>query len=78
MISCDEAVRRLWEHLERPVTEAEQALLEAHLALCRRCCGEAEFAAELRAVLGRLPAADLPPEAAQRFEELISRLEDPA
>jgi predicted anti-sigma-YlaC factor YlaD len=76
MISCEDAVRRLWEHLELPPTDAEQALLEAHLALCRRCCGEAEFAGELRAVLRRLPAEDLPAGAAAGFEELISRLEE--
>lgn len=76
MISCEEAVRRLWEHLELPPSAPEQALLDAHLALCRRCCGEAEFAAELRGVLRRLPREDLPPGAAQRFEALISQLEE--
>lgn len=76
MISCDDAVRRLWEHLELPPTVADQALLEAHLARCRRCCGEAQFATELRAVLRRVPAEDLPPSVAQRFEALISQLEE--
>ena len=76
MISCEEAVRRLWEHLELPPSVAEQALLDAHLALCRRCCGEAQFATELRGVLRRLPPEDLPPEAAQRFEQLIRQLEE--
>lgn len=78
MISCEEAVRRLWEHLELAPSVAEQALLDAHLALCRRCCGEAEFATELRGVLQRLPAEDLPPEAAQRLETLITQLEGQA
>ena len=75
MISCAEAVRRLWEHLELAPTVTEQALLDAHLALCRRCCGEAEFAAQLRAVLRRQPAEDPPPLVAQRFEALITQLE---
>ena len=76
MISCEEAVRRLWEHLELPPTDSEQALLDAHLTLCRRCCGEAKFAEELRGVLRRLPREDLPVTAVQRFDELISRLEE--
>lgn len=75
MISCDEAVRRLWEHLELAPSAEEEALLDAHLALCRRCCGEAVFADELRGVLRRLPPEDVPAPAARRFEELISRLE---
>lgn len=78
MISCEEAVRRLWEHLELPPSVAEQALLDAHLALCRRCCGEAEFATELRDVLQRLPPEDLPPDAARRLEKLITQLEEQA
>ena len=76
MISCEEAVRRLWEHFELPPSVAEQALLDAHLALCRRCCGEAEFATELRGVLRRQPPEDLPPDAAARFEALITQLEE--
>lgn len=76
MISCEEAVSRLWEHLEMPATVQEQALLEAHLALCRRCCGEALFAGEIRRLLGELPPGALPERAAARLEELIARLEE--
>lgn len=78
MISCDEAMRRLWEHLDLPPTAVEQSVLDAHLALCRRCCGEAEFATHLRGVLQLLPPEELPPDAAQRFESLISQLEEQA
>jgi predicted anti-sigma-YlaC factor YlaD len=78
VISCDEAVRRLWEHLELPPTAQEQALLDAHLALCRRCCGEAGFADELRRVLRRPASEDVPPDAARRLEALIAGLEEQA
>lgn len=76
MISCDDAMRQLWEHLALPPTAADQALLEAHLALCRRCCGEAQFVTELCAALRRVGTEDLPPSARQRFEALISQLEE--
>ncbi len=76
MISCEEAVRRLWEHLELPPTVQEQALLDAHLALCRTCCGEAAFADQLRGVLRNLRPDELPAQAAERFEQLIAQLED--
>jgi len=56
----------------------EEALLDARLARCRRCCGEAEFATQLRGVLQRLPPERLPLYAAQRFEALITRLEEQA
>lgn len=76
MISCEEAVRRLWERLELPPSPADQTLLDAHLALCRRCCGEAQFAAELRGVLRRSAPGELPPDAAERLEALIRQLEE--
>ncbi len=76
MISCEEAVRQLWRYVELAPTPEEAASLEAHLVLCRRCCGEAGFADELRGVLSGQPDAALPADAALRFEELIARLED--
>ena len=76
MISCEEAVRRLWEHVELAPSPSEQALLDAHLALCRRCCGEAGFAEQLRAVLKRQPPEQAPDSVMSRLEALIHELED--
>jgi hypothetical protein len=76
VISCQEAVRRLWEHVELSPTGAEQAQLDAHLALCKRCCGEAGFADEMRRFLARHTAIDLPVDADVRLNLLIDRLED--
>jgi hypothetical protein len=76
VISCSEAVRRLWEYVEDTPSPRERALLDAHLALCRRCCGEAEFAGELRGFLARNRVGDLPEDTAARLGSLIHRLED--
>jgi hypothetical protein len=76
MISCEEAVRRLWEHVEVVPMAQERALLDAHLALCRRCCGEAGFADELRGLLRRQPDDALPDAVACRLEALITQLEE--
>lgn len=51
MIDCAEATRRLWEYLDGTVDEVDRARLEEHLARCRRCCAELEFAEELRRFL---------------------------
>ncbi len=76
MISCQEAVRRLWEHVEIAPAPQDAALLEAHLALCRRCCGEAEFSVELRGFLSRHNTQPLPDEVAARLEAVIDGLEE--
>lgn len=51
MISCSEAVRQLWDYLENDVADRQRLDVEQHLAFCRRCCGEVEFAQELRGIL---------------------------
>ena len=53
MITCAEAVRQLWDYLDGVVDDSRRELVEEHLAFCRRCCGELEFAGELRAFLTR-------------------------
>lgn len=77
MISCKDAVRQLWEYLDGTVAGSELEALEEHLARCRRCCAELEFAEELRGFL-RTAAheEDVPPEVIERLnatvEELVS------
>jgi anti-sigma factor (TIGR02949 family) len=51
MISCREAMHQLWEYLEGDIGAADLAVVEEHLARCARCCGELEFAGELRRFL---------------------------
>jgi anti-sigma factor (TIGR02949 family) len=60
VISCAEAVRQLWEYLDGVAGQARAAAIEEHLSLCRRCCGEAEFAAELRGFLAAHADDDIP------------------
>lgn len=75
MISCSEAVRQLWQYLEGEVAAGKRAEVEEHLAFCRRCCGEAEFAAELRAFLAKSAAERMPPEVRQRLTATLEALE---
>lgn len=71
MISCSEAVRRLWEYLDATVDAATRAALEEHLARCRRCCGELEFAEEVRRLLARSKGDRIPEDVLRRLTETI-------
>ena len=51
MIRCSDAVRQLWQYLEGELPGEDRAKVDEHLAACLRCCGEAEFADELRRFL---------------------------
>jgi mycothiol system anti-sigma-R factor len=76
MITCSEAVRQLWEYLDGSIDEPARHLVEEHLAFCRRCCGELEFAEELAGFLARPVSDDLPPEVRARLMSTLDQLED--
>lgn len=75
MISCAQAVRELWDYLDGLVDEAHREAVEEHLGLCRRCCGELEFAQELRGLLTRHADEDLPPDVHARLTATLDELE---
>jgi mycothiol system anti-sigma-R factor len=73
MITCAEAVERLWAYLDGALTAEDKAALEEHLGFCRVCCGEVEFAQELRGFLAQSAAEELPDDVRAR---LITTLDD--
>lgn len=75
MIGCAEAVRELWDYLDGLVDDAERAAVEEHLSVCRRCCGELEFAEELRGFLARNADEELPPDVHARLTATLHGLE---
>lgn len=78
MISCSQAVEQLWEYLEQELDEIRRAEVEQHLAFCRRCCGELEFARELRGFLSDAARPQLPADVEGRLTSFLDHLEDPS
>ena len=74
MIACSEAVRQLWDYLDQAVSPEEQEKVERHLSFCRRCCGELEFAKELRGFLASQSAEEPPPHVKARLERFVTDL----
>jgi len=75
MITCSDAVRQLWEYVESELDPVDREQVDEHLAFCRRCCGEIEFAEELRRFMSRRPVVDLPSAIAARFNRLLAELD---
>jgi anti-sigma factor (TIGR02949 family) len=67
MISCSDAVRQLWEYLEGELADRDREKVDEHLGACLRCCGEAEFAKELRKFLADHADDDLPDDVRERL-----------
>ena len=78
MITCAEAVKQLWEYLDGTLPDVNRALIEEHLSFCRRCCGEVEFAQELRKFLARDAAEEIPDEVRARLLATLDGLEQPS
>ena len=57
------------------VNGCRRAAIDEHLSFCRRCCGEAEFAAELRSFMAAQAAEELPADARERLSATLDRLE---
>jgi anti-sigma factor (TIGR02949 family) len=75
VISCDEAVDRLWGYLQDDLDAGDRERVQAHLALCRRCCGEAEFTDALRGLLGSTTGPAVPEEAEEHLLGFLDSLE---
>lgn len=75
MISCSEAINQLWAYLDDTVGPADRRLVEQHLDRCRQCCGELEFAQELRRLLANSATEDVPQEVLRRLHRTLEEME---
>jgi mycothiol system anti-sigma-R factor len=73
-IPCSEAVRQLWDYLDHAIAPKDQEKVEHHLSFCRRCCGELEFAKEIRRFLASDSSEEIPPHVKQRLERFVEEL----
>jgi mycothiol system anti-sigma-R factor len=74
VIPCSEAVRRLWDYLDNAISPEDQERVEQHLSFCRKCCGEVEFAKELRAFLNSSAVGEVPTEVTERLQRFVEEL----
>lgn len=75
MIGCSQAIRQLWEYLDGTTEDAKRAVIDEHLQRCRRCCGELEFARELRSMLSDAVHEALPDDVLMRLNRTIEELD---
>ena len=74
MISCSQAVKQLWDYIEGAMDGPQRQALEEHLGVCRRCCGEVEFAEELRGFLAGHGDVGLPEDVRGRLTSFLNEL----
>jgi mycothiol system anti-sigma-R factor len=74
VITCAEAVKQLWAYLDRSLSPEDRARVEDHLAFCRTCCGEVEFADELQRFLASQRVDEIPVDVRRRLESMVADL----
>jgi anti-sigma factor (TIGR02949 family) len=73
-IPCSEAVRQLWDCLDHAIAPEDQEKVEHHLSFCRRCCGELEFAKEIRGFLASGSSEEIPGDVKERLERFVEEM----
>ncbi len=74
LIPCSKAVQPLWEYLDRSLSAEDLGRVDRHMAFCRKCCGEMEFAKELQAMLASSEGDELPPHVRERLERFLEEI----
>ena len=74
MMACRDAVERLWSYLDRNIDRAQEDELEQHLGLCRHCCGELEFAKQVRSKLASSAETPVTATTRERLHKFVQRL----
>lgn len=74
-LGCKEAVERLWAYIDHELDAADGRAVEQHLSFCLRCCGELEFAREIRGLLTSANGSAMPDDTRQHLEAFIDGLD---
>jgi anti-sigma factor (TIGR02949 family) len=73
-IPCADAVKQLWDYLDHAISAEDQERVEKHLSFCRTCCGELEFAKELRSFRASNAVEEIPPDVKAQLERFVQEL----
>jgi anti-sigma factor (TIGR02949 family) len=72
-MTCEEALKRLLEFIDRELSDRDQASVERHLRMCRGCCSRMEFETRLKQRFSALATEDVPSTTVERIRDLIRR-----
>ena len=70
-IDCAEALKRIFELIDRELSDEDREAVERHLQACRSCLSRAEFERALKGKLQALSRSDVPSKTLDRITALI-------
>lgn len=73
-IDCEEALKRLFDYIDRELHGHRHDEMEEHLSKCRSCYSRLEFEKRLQLHLRNATAAKAPDELQRKVKDLIRKL----
>ena len=73
-IDCEQALRQIFEFVDRELDESDHQAMHRHLQTCKSCFSRMEFERRLKEKLGALREESVSPEAGKRIKKLIENL----
>lgn len=70
-LSCEQALRKVFEFIDRELSHDDRESMERHLQTCRVCFSRVEFERQLKAKLSVLVDEQAPHGASERMKSLI-------
>lgn len=74
MINCEEALKRLFDYIDRELHGHDQEEMEDHLSRCRGCYSRLEFEKRLQQHLRKAAAENAPHDFQNKIKKLILKL----
>ncbi len=72
-ISCEEAISKLLEYLDRECDGHSQAEIDKHLSVCQACYSRMEFETRLRSQLRQTGTQQVPDSLKGRIDQLFAQ-----
>jgi len=70
-IDCEQALRQIFDYVDRALSETEHVAMHRHLQTCKSCFSRMEFERRLKGKLGALPEEKATPEMNERVKALL-------
>ena len=70
-IGCEQALKRVFEFIDRELDDENRDAVERHLQTCRSCLSRVEFERELKDRVHALARSDVPSRTLDRIKALI-------
>ena len=70
-IDCEQALRQIFEYVDRELGETEREAMHRHLQTCKSCFSRMEFERRLKGKLGTLHEKEATPEVTERIKGLL-------